>query len=278
MGSIFLPENNDSNDAESQAIYRTISHLTGVDQPALIFRTIATIPDALSWCWHRIGPLYEKGLVQSAGWSIAPALSIPSGLSISQEALDLVGVHEDDKKKVEKALDVYNRVNPCNLIALGVLSLILHNDRSVSTLAGLNPPPENWIPPEPLIPLTTMVTPEAMQGKLSRIIQLISLDQDTEDRPVLVPSLYRHLANVPAFLALASVLLRPVLAQGQLLALVTQVREQAFKESTKLYETLTDGPYDPAPQQERIKTVLERFSWKIPEMIVVGEILRRALP
>lgn len=273
----FLPENNDVNDVQNQAIYSAISHLTAVDQPALIFRTIATIPGALPWCWQRIGLLYQQGLVQRAGWSIAPTLSMPSGLSISKEALELVGINEDDRKNVERVLDVYNRVNPCNLIALGVLTLLLQNNRSVNAQTGWVPDHEPWIPPVPLIPLTVMVPPQQMEGKLSRIIQLISLDNDATDQPVLVPSLYRHLANVPAFLALASTLLHPLMAQGQLLKLVTQVRELAFKESTRLCETFVQGSDDPAPQHERMKAVFERFSWKIPEMIVVGEILRRAL-
>ena len=278
MNSTFLPENNDQSDTENQAIYASLSHLTGVDRPALVFRTIASSPGALPWCWQRIGPLYEQGLVQRAGWRIGPALALPSGLAISQEALDLVGITDTDKQKIEKALDAYNRVNPCNLIAIGVLSHALRAAGSNGGVPDGRASHDPWTPPEPVIPVTTMVAPEQMPDAVSRLIAHISLDQPLAGQPVLVPSLYRHLANVPAFLALASALLRPLLLQGQLAALVTQVREQAMQESARLSETFTARAADPLPDQERMQALFERFSWKIPEMIVVGEILRRALP
>lgn len=278
LNPVYLPENEDKNDLENQTIYQTISRLTGVDRPALVFRTIAATPGALAWCWRRIGPLYEHGLVQQAGWRIGPALHLPPGLVISQDALDLANINHDDKLKIVKALEAYNRVNPCNLIAIGVLIQSLNTAKATCCSADILTAQKNWTPPEPILPVTTMVEPENMSHSISRLITQISLDQPAYDQPALVPSLYRHLANVPAFLALASVLLRPLLLQGQLNALVIQVREQALLESQHLFGMLT-APVDDAPvNAENLKGLCERFSWKIPEMIVVGEILRRALP
>lgn len=279
MNFTFLPENNDETDIENQAIYASLSQLTGVDRPALIFRTIAASPGALPWCWRRVGPLYERGLLQRAGWRIGPALELPDGLTISREALESVGVEDSSKEKIERALDTYNRVNPCNLIAIGVLSCALHapgrNHRSRDTPE----PQDRWTPPAPITPLTSMLRPEEVPDTLRRLIAYISLDQPVPGRPVLVPSLYRHLAQVPSFLALGSVLLRPMLVQGRLLTLVNRVREEAMQESLRLHEEFAlNSSDDHLPDQERIQALFERFSWKIPEMIVVGEILRRALP
>ena len=279
MNFTFLPENNDETDVENQAIYASLSRLTGVDRPALIFRTIAASPGALSWCWRRIHPLYERGLLQRAGWRIGPALELPDGLTISREALEFVGVEASAKEKVERALDAYNRVNPCNLIAIGVLGYALRAPGRSHRTFDTPEPQDGWTPPEPITPVTRMLQPEEISDSLRRLVTQISLDQSVAGQPVLVPSLYRHLAQVPGFLALASVLLRPMLVQGRLLALVNQVREEAMQESLMLHDQFAlNGSDDPLPDQERIQALLERFSWKIPEMIVVGEILRRALP
>ena len=278
LNPVFLPENDDQADLENQAIYQSISRLTGVDRPALVFRTIAASPGALLWCWRRIGPLYERGLLQEAGWRIGPALHLPSGLVISQEALDLVNISNDDKLNIVKALDAYNRVNPCNLIAIGVLIRALSTSGENRCLPAALGPPNKWIPPKPIIPVTTMVEPEKMSENVSRLIAQISLDQPSANEPALVPSLYRHLANVPSFLVLASVLLRPLLLQGQLNTLVNEVRAQAMQESQHLFDMFTARSDDATVNPERMEALFERFSWKIPEMIVVGEILRRALP
>lgn len=263
---------------ENQAIYQSISRLTAVDRPALVFRTVAATPGALAWCWRRIGPLYEQGLVQEAGWRIGPALNLPSGLIISQEALKLVNIHDDDKLKIVKALEAYNRVNPCNLIAIGILIHALRKSGDMQRQPNIPVPEQQWMPPEPIIPETTMVEPENISQDVSCLIAQISLDQPTSDQPALVPSLYRHLANVPGFLALASVLLRPLLMQGQVNQLVNQVRDQALLESGHLFKMFTVQSDDVPKHPERLADLFSRFSWKIPEMIVVGEILRRSLP
>lgn len=278
MKPIYLPENNDEGDLENQAIYQSISRLTAVDRPALVFRTIAATPGALAWCWRRIGPLYEHGLVQEAGWRIGPALKLPSGLGISPEALSLVNIGPCEQLKVVRALEAYNRVNPCNLIAIGVLIHALNKSGDTPLHPKIPLSQQQWMPPEPIIPVTTMVEPEHISPDISRLISQLSLDQSNNDQPVLVPSLYRHLANVPGFLALASILLRPLLQQGQIHELVNQVREQALQESGRLFMMFTAQSADAPNHPEHLTDIFERFSWKIPEMIVVGEILRRSLP
>jgi hypothetical protein len=278
MTASYLPENTDQDDPKNQAIYDSLSRLTGVDGPALVFRTIGTFPGALTWCWENIGYLFEQGLIQRSGWRIGSDLSLPQGLKISQEMLDLLGIDECAKQKVEKALNVYNRVNPCNLMAICVLNRVLKLGASNEPTAVKQLAIESWTPPAPILPITTMIAPQSMPDALLRLIEQISLDQPSSDQPQLVPSLYRHLANVPSFLVLASALLRPLLMQGQLTLLTTHIREQAVQESLRLTNSIITIPSKPLADQARIHTLFQRFSWKIPEMIVIGEILRRALP
>ena len=279
MPAHFLPENTVPDDAENQAIYQSLSRLAGVDRPALIFRTIAATPGALPWCWRRIGPLYQRGQVQDAGWKIAPAMELAPECQFPEEALMLLGIDQPARQKAERVLDVYNRVNPCNLIAIGVLGLILGSaSQRRRNNVPAPAPAEEWVPPPAIVPITTMLAPQDIPDTTARLIQEISLDQSAPGEPRLFPSLYRHLADIPGFLPVASILLQPLIRRGQLDLFVRQVRESALRESARLAETIDCPDKDELPDRDRIRVLLERFSWKIPEMIVVGEILRRALP
>ena len=96
----------------------------------------------------------------------------------------------------------------------------------------------------------------------------------------IVPSLYRHLANWPGYLSAAADVLQPMFSSGEIEAMAARVRDDAHAEAEALFVGLFD--HEPPTFGNGTRTMvmnsLTTFAWRIPEMTVVGVLLRAALP
>jgi hypothetical protein len=93
--------------------------------------------------------------------------------------------------------------------------------------------------------------------------------------PRVVQSLYRHFLHRPAFLALAVTLLRQRFDDGSIRRGVESIRAAMNAAADSIVEGLSAPP---APDPG-IATVCARFGeGVIPQMIVAGALLERALP
>ena len=106
------------------------------------------------------------------------------------------------------------------------------------------------------------------------------IDRGSDAAPsTLWPSLYRHLAHWPAFLGFACVLVPPEFEAID--ACVLRIRHETDKAAAVLAARLkaADGRLPPDGEQARqLQAAIEQFSGRIPEMIVIGNLLRGALP
>ena len=113
-----------------------------------------------------------------------------------------------------------------------------------------------------------------------RELALLLTDRGASAPPsTLWPSLYRHLAHWPAFLGYASVLVAPRFAEID--AVSARLRQQIEAAAAELATRMTPPPGLPAPageQRQRLQAAIDQFSPRIPEMVVIGGVLRRALP
>jgi hypothetical protein len=257
-------------------IYGEIKRLCAVPMVALIYRHLATIPGALEWSWAVLEPVMRAGLIQQQAWHFASAAVIPRDAAIPRAALRAAGLGASDERAIAAVLDAYNRANPVNLMAVRCLALHLAGNAEPAPAAAALPA---WQPPAPLQPLPPMIDPQAMTPTV-RELALLLTDRGSSSAPsTLWPSLYRHLAHWPAFLGYASVLVPPHFPEIDTAA--TRLRQQIDKAAAELARCMTpprDLPAPAAEQRVQLQAAIDQFSPRIPEMVVIGGLLRRALP
>jgi hypothetical protein len=260
---------------ELRRIYTDIRQLSGVPMVALIYRHLATIPGALEWAWSLLQPAMRAGAVQQRAWQLAQAAGIARQPALPAAALRAVGIGEAEQRLIARVLDAYNRANPVNIMAVRCLSL--HLAVRVDEAAGEAWP--EWEPPAPIPLLPAMVDPAAMTPVVRELALLLANRAPGGTPSPLWPSLYRHLAHWPAFLGYASVLVLPEF--DAIDSAAARLRSEVDAAAASLARRLKPSPELEAPsgaQARRLQSAIDQFSARIPEMVVIGNVLRRALP
>jgi hypothetical protein len=262
---------------EARRIFGEIKGLCGVPMVALIYRHLATIPGALEWSWSLLEPLFRSGELQRRAWRLATdALGDEPVPPISRAALRAVGIEASDEAAIVAVLDAYNRANPVNILA--VRCLALHLAEAVRGTAAATPLPQ-WTPPPAPAPLPAIIDPRGMTSDVRELVMLLTDRGSTSSPSTLWPSLYRHLAHWPAMLGYASVVIAPRFAQVD--AVAARLREQMDLAASELAARVAPSPDVAAPtsiERANLKAAIDQFSWRIPEMVAIGGLLRRALP
>ena len=268
-----LPEAQAS--GETRRIYAEIRRLCAVPMVALIYRHLATIPGALEWTWGLLEPALHAGLLQQRAWALGAAAVIPRRPAIPRAALRAAGLEAADERGVTAVLDAYNRANPVNIMALRCLALHLAGDVQAMPGTAALPP---WQPPPVPQALPPIIDPPAMTPEVRQLALLLT-DRGAGGTPsTLWPGQYRHLAHWPAFLGIAGVLVPPEFAAID--AAAARLREQVDAAAKDLAAGMKP-PNRPAPgaaERRQLQAAIAQFSARIPEMVVIGGMLRRALP
>jgi hypothetical protein len=262
---------------EAARIYGEIRRLSAVPMVALIYRHLATMPGVLEWSWALLEPAMRAGAVQEAAWELARGAALPRQGAIPSAALRAAGVGAEDERGIANVLDAYNRANPVNIVVVRCLALHLGEARVAGTAAGERWPA--WQPPAAIGALPPIVDPAEMTPAVRELAILLANRGPTDSPAPLWPSLYRHLAHWPAFLGYASVLLAPAFDEVDVAA--TRFREQADAAAARIAAQLTPPRELERPsgaQAQQLRAAIDAFSQRIPEMVVIGNTLRRALP
>ena len=192
--------------AEGQVaeIYQDIRATLGVPVVNLIWRHLATFPGALEWSWASVKPLYEENIIHAEASALRRKISVPVDVGLSPLHLKASGLTEDDIYSIKVVLDSYHKSNAMNLISLSSLLAKLNGKSSNSA---------NYID------LLDSVETKGVDGRMPELIPLLSMPESIRNlvmdinkiggREQILPSMYRHLANWPQFLALISLLLLP---------------------------------------------------------------------
>ena len=253
---------------EKAAIYAEIRRLGAVPMVALIFRHLATLPGGIEWMWNAVGPAWRSGRLQEAAWRIAREAKLQPIAPVPREALAALGVDEDAMKEVRVVVDAYNGANPVNLLTVTCLSQLLAGAKATAALEE-----RPWVPPPAPGPLVPMIDLATMPGEVAALFDLVSAPGN-DGGPRVVQSLYRHFGHRPGFLALLVTLLLPRFRDGTIEESVQAIRAAMNKAAEALVPALSAPP---APHPG-VRVVLERFRSVIPQMIVVGALIDRALP
>lgn len=266
-----LPESEAAGDLRH--IYGEIRRLSAVPMVALIYRHLATMPGVLEWAWGVLEPAMRSGAVQQAAWRLAERARVLRQPQVPAAALRAAGISEADERAIAQVLDAYNRANPVNIVALRCLSLHL----SGVAPAEAGPPRAAWEPPAAIGALPPMVNPQVMPPTVRELAILLTDRGASEAPSPLWPSLYRHLAHWPAFLGYAAVLVPPEFEAID--AVADRLRQRVDDAAATIAAGLrSEHPAPTGAQAQQLQSAIAQFSRRIPEMVVIGNLLRGALP
>lgn len=260
---------------ETRRIYGEIRRLSAVPMVALIFRHLATMPGVLAWSWGLLEPVLRSGELQRRAWQIA-ASALVDAPAIPRAALRVAGIETRDERGIAAVLDAYNRANPVNILAVRCLALHLAGAVPEPAMSSALP---SWEPPAMPDALPPMIDPHAMTATVRELAVLLTDRAVTAVPSPLWPSLYRHLAHWPAILGYASVLVVPRFDAIDAAAAVLRAQmDAAAAELAQRMSAPAGLPAPPVAERARLRDAIEQFSARIPEMVVIGCTLRRALP
>lgn len=254
---------------EHAAIYAEMKRLGGVPMVALIFRHLATRPGVLEWAWNAIGPAWRSGALQEAAWRVARQAPLVAIAPMQRAALAALGVDDRGLEEIRAVLVAYNRANPENMLSMLCLLQLLEGRNAAS-----RPQLQDWTAPPAPGPLVPMVDVTTMGRELSDLLDLVAAPGEP-GTPRVIQGLYRHLAQRPAFLALAVTLLRQRFDDGSIGHSTAGVAARMNEAADRIAASL-EAPPVPDPS---VRRAITRFSGAvIPQMIVVGRLLEEGLP
>ena len=181
-------------------LFADIRGTVGVRVVNLVWRHLATLDGALPWAWQAVKPLYLQGMADRDVVGFRREMILPA----------LGSLAGPEPATVDAVLASYDHSNTVNLFALGALVARLRGD-----MADEGMPEQGARLPAPNVDLPPLaseadVSPETWQ----RVLRLNHFGDRPE--PLILASMYRHLAHAPAFLQRLEAALTPVQADGSL--------------------------------------------------------------
>lgn len=267
---------------ELAVIYGELKTFARVPFVALLYRHLATREGVLPWLWSGLRPVLASGAINDAAERVAEAAMLPTLKPISGPEWRSAGLNAADRSAIASVLDAYGRANPINLVIARLVRAILlgtpQPDQRPARDDGERPARKvrpNLAPLPPILPVSAI--PADTSAALAALARY--------DRPAsgaLTPSLYRHLAHWPAYLAFLPPRLEPVYRLGAVEKAVARYREAAEAELPGLLADVL--PRLALAHQPRgvavapLVETLDAFAGLIPEMVAVGRMLNAGLP
>jgi hypothetical protein len=210
---------------------------------------------------------YATGEIQRAGDQLK--VTVGKVAPLSKAVLDAQGVSAQQARMARKIAMAFNTANPRNLIAAHLMDATARSGARPRWSEGGTPqfdvPIEAYTSqfPEP-------VRPENMPPEDRALLAWLS-SSGGRSQTVLVPTLYRILANMPALLTLMACRLDPIFADGSIDQMASELEAAAAQSVRQLVgksEIRTECP-DVGFVSEAVKP----FQIKIAEMLVVGAMI-----
>jgi hypothetical protein len=259
---------------ETAEIFTDIRRVLGVEVVNLIWRHLATIPEALPWVWKMLRPLYLDGTIATEAAALHGDLELPELPPFPAEALAAVDLLGGDIGVIRNILAAYDRTNAMALIALFALLCRLDGERPAPDTAAsraLGGASELAV----LIPLPALPSIAELPPATAQLVSTLNR-LGTRREGAILASMYRHLAYWPAYLALAWTLIAPLDSEGSLDRAIADTRKKARMRAARV-AARPWGPsglsIDPA-LAAAIRAAIEPFaSDVIPKMVVICALL-----
>ena len=243
----------------------------------LIYRRMATADGLLEWVWDAVRPVLASGDVERAALLLESGLDWPSMPEIPAPALPLLGLGSPEIDTLIRVLDDYNRGNSLNLFLLTAFAERLKSGGSWEEVpdATVDVPSAK---PQDLPPIVAM---SDMSKETASLVRVLSAPISLANKPM-IPSLFRHLARWPGYLALVSPHIIHMIGSGKLSTVSSIVRNRAIGFAPDLGKKIRVPVGLKTPGEAIQAYWLDQWqsytSKPIPEMIVIGYALRHALP
>ena len=243
----------------------------------LIYRRMATADGLLEWVWDAVRPVLASGDVERAALLLESGLDWPSMPEIPAPALPLLGLGSPEIDTLIRVLDDYNRGNSLNLFLLTAFAERLKSGGSWEEVpdATVDVPSAK---PQDLPPIVAM---SDMSKETASLVRVLSAPISLANKPM-IPSLFRHLARWPGYLALVSPHIIHMIGSGKLSTVSSIVRNRAIGFAPDLGKKIRVPVGLKTPGEAIQAYWLDQWqsytSKPIQEMIVIGYALRHALP
>jgi hypothetical protein len=255
-------------------IFADIRTVLGVEVVNLIWRHLATIPDALPWAWGMLRPLYADGTIRAEAQALHTRIALPHLPPFPHDLLAAVGLGGDDLASIRNILAAYDRTNAMALIALSALLCRLDGVPAESGQAALGTPEQSAAPPS-AISLPPLPGLDALSEPIASLVLTLNRLGTRRDNPVLA-SMYRHLAYWPGYLAVSWALIAPLDAGGSLERAIADALTKARTQAARLAMRLRPPPLDSAAE-EAVRSAVEAFAGDvIAKMVVICTLLHAA--
>ena len=274
-----LPELSVSDaDPETRAIYEAIMKHTGVGSPALIFRHFAVYPGFLQWVWKLVGPEVENGTIAPHALVNARSLKQINIGHVKASEFENLGVDRDAHRMIDNMLATYNTMNPVNYSLICGVRALLADERHA---AGATEPlqPIDALPSENAGPLPPPLRLDEMRADVRDMVLSLSASIPSPGTQV-IPTLYRHLAHWPDFLAHLAPALQAAIDRGDVeeqMAALTWKMQPLIGHVRRRAIARNPGP-PPLSDKAAMIATIDSFMFVIPQLIVIGWALRGALP
>jgi hypothetical protein len=241
---------------ETAELFADIRATVGVRVVNLVWRHLATLDGALPWAWRAVKPLYLQGMADRAVVDFRRDMTLLKLGSLAGPV------------SVDAVLASYDHSNTVNLFALGALVARLRGDVATEGIPeeGLRlPAPDVDLPPLASEP---DVAPETWQ----RVLRLNRCGDRPE--PLILASMYRHLAHAPGFLQRLEAALTPAQADGSVDQAILANRRSAYQRARVLGRAIAA---DRPALAERIEASVSAFvEHAIGKMVTICRAIRVA--
>ncbi len=192
-------------------LFADIRTTVGVRVVNLVWRHLATMDGALPWAWAAVKPLYLAGLPDAAMAAFHRSMDVPK----------LASLAGDQPASVDAVLASYDHSNTINLFALGALRAWLNGEVARDGTIALGPRKA-----APDLALPKLASEEDVDAATWALVLRLNRFGD-EPQPLILASMYRHLAHAPSFLLRVETVLAPVAADGSLRKAIVDNRSTA---------------------------------------------------
>jgi hypothetical protein len=249
-------------------IYADIRQVLGTSIVNLIWRNLATIPDALEWTWSAARQLY-LGPAPGYAEAVRRAIDLPAVPSFSSDKLAAAGLSNDDLAKIRDILDSYHHTNALALVVLS--ALIMHYEPAQQDAVS----PSDGAPRPLAVKLPELPPMQSLKPEVVRLIEeLNGFGEDTDKS--LIASMYRHLGYWPTYLSLVRTMLVPLETEGRLHALTCSTRALARTHGRALAQHLR--PSTPPDTLQQALAACRRFvDHPISRMTGICSLIRTAM-
>jgi len=243
---------------ETAALFADIRGTVGVRVVNLVWRHLATFEGALPWAWAAVKPLYLDGMADTAAARFRERMIVPQ----------LGSLAGPEPASVDAVLASYDHSNTINLFALGALVAWLRDEAATGGTAERGP----------RLPAPDVMLPKlASEGDVSaetwqRVVRLNRFGDRAQ--PLILASMYRHLAHAPAFLQRLETVLAPAQADGSLDRAIGANRDAAREGARVLARAISA---ERPPQPARIEAAVSAFvDHAIGKMVTICRAIRVA--